>query len=394
VDRPDAMQGQTKDQTKDQIKDQMKDQMKDRMRDTAPWLTRSLAALASVVVCGAALANGGHGHGHVRAAGGYSSSSARHASPSHGATSRRDFSRSGRESRGYGASSGRSFSPGRSFAWSATPSAPRATESLSTGRRYGWPGYTHPGVPSGSVSSSYRAPAGTGHGLGALPGSHPRPGFSTTTPDFGVRPGFTTRPDVPSRAGFAGRPAITTHPGASGRTGFGTRPGFNDRPGFQGGGARHRSHWNGGYWHGRFWPRVIYRPSFVSFWPVLPALYSTFWFSGVPYYYVDDAYYTWSPERYGYVVTDPPPAVDEAASDAESDDTGASSGSDSVYVYPRHGQSEQQTSNDRYECHQWAVSQTGFDPTTANGDAQPPGSAADYRRALFACLDARGYSAK
>jgi len=36
-----------------------------------------------------------------------------------------------------------------------------------------------------------------------------------------------------------------------------------------------------------------------------------------------------------------------------------------VYVYPAAGQSEAQLDRDRYECHQWAVHQTGFDPSTA-----------------------------
>jgi hypothetical protein len=66
-------------------------------------------------------------------------------------------------------------------------------------------------------------------------------------------------------------------------------------------------------------------------------------------------------------------------------------GSADVYVYPRNGQNDQQTSNDRYECHSWAVNQTGFDPTRG---AQQSGTSADYRRALIACLDARGYTAR
>lgn len=33
------------------------------------------------------------------------------------------------------------------------------------------------------------------------------------------------------------------------------------------------------------------------------------------------------------------------------------------YVYPSKGQSQAQQDKDRYECHQWAVKQTGFDPT-------------------------------
>ena len=36
-----------------------------------------------------------------------------------------------------------------------------------------------------------------------------------------------------------------------------------------------------------------------------------------------------------------------------------------AYVYPSAGQSEQQQAKDRYECHQWAVTQSGFDPSTA-----------------------------
>ena len=61
-----------------------------------------------------------------------------------------------------------------------------------------------------------------------------------------------------------------------------------------------------------------------------------------------------------------------------------------LYVYPRNGQTEQQTQNDRYECHSWAVGQSGFDPTRP----QQTGNADDYRRAMVACLDARGYSAR
>ena len=36
-----------------------------------------------------------------------------------------------------------------------------------------------------------------------------------------------------------------------------------------------------------------------------------------------------------------------------------------IFAYPGAGQSEEQQSRDRFECHQWSVSQTGFDPTTA-----------------------------
>ncbi|HLY53583.1 MAG TPA: hypothetical protein VKQ31_11275, partial [Steroidobacteraceae bacterium] len=127
------------------------------------------------------------------------------------------------------------------------------------------------------------------------------------------------------------------------------------------------------------------------FLPVLPFGYATYWWDGMPYYYVNSLYYTYSPDDNGYVVTEPPPAEGEEAPQAGSA-VAVPGGSDAdLYVYPRNGQSDQQMSNDRYECHSWAAGQTGFDPTRSGGQS---GNPADYRRAMLACLDARGYSAR
>jgi hypothetical protein len=49
----------------------------------------------------------------------------------------------------------------------------------------------------------------------------------------------------------------------------------------------------------------------------------------------------------------------------------------SLYVYPAKGQSPEQQNRDQYECHNWAVSQTGFDPTAPSTQAYaaaPPAS--------------------
>ena len=35
------------------------------------------------------------------------------------------------------------------------------------------------------------------------------------------------------------------------------------------------------------------------------------------------------------------------------------------YVYPAKGQSAEQQKKDEYECHQWAIGQTGYDPVKA-----------------------------
>jgi hypothetical protein len=47
-------------------------------------------------------------------------------------------------------------------------------------------------------------------------------------------------------------------------------------------------------------------------------------------------------------------------------------GAQDVFMYPARGQSQQQQDRDRYECHSWAVAQTGFDPSRASAAAAPP----------------------
>jgi hypothetical protein len=37
-----------------------------------------------------------------------------------------------------------------------------------------------------------------------------------------------------------------------------------------------------------------------------------------------------------------------------------------VYAYPLQGQTPDQTDRDRYDCHEWAIKQTGFDPSAPN----------------------------
>ena len=44
----------------------------------------------------------------------------------------------------------------------------------------------------------------------------------------------------------------------------------------------------------------------------------------------------------------------------------ASAQSGQVFIYPKNNQSQAQQDKDRYECHTWAVQQTGFDPSVSN----------------------------
>ena len=66
-------------------------------------------------------------------------------------------------------------------------------------------------------------------------------------------------------------------------------------------------------------------------------------------------------------------------------------GTGEVTITPKNGQTQQQQWSDRYACHDWAVTQSGFDPTRK--DASTDQTHRDqYRRALSACLEGRGYS--
>lgn len=146
-----------------------------------------------------------------------------------------------------------------------------------------------------------------------------------------------------------------------------------------------------GEWYRQSGPRwVVVGAPMGAFVPVLPPFYTTVWFSGLPYYYANDTYYTWVDAQHEYQVVPPP---------AETDSVGTTQPppSDNVFVYPKNGQSSERQAQDRYECHHSAVEQTGYDPTQAGGGVLPEVAAArrsDYFRAQAACLDARGYSVR
>jgi hypothetical protein len=181
-------------------------------------------------------------------------------------------------------------------------------------------------------------------------------------------------------AGYAGRGGYA---GYAGHGAYG-RPG-----GYYGHGYSTGAHWRGGYWHGGFWPRAYYGWGFSWFLPVLPLAYATYWWSGVPYYYANDVYYTYNPSYEGYVATDPPSVADSSIAAAEGAgpsaapaDGGAVAGE--IFMYPKNGQSAEQQASDKAECQRWASQQAG--EVAQNGS--------EYQRAMTACVEGRGYSAR
>jgi hypothetical protein len=152
------------------------------------------------------------------------------------------------------------------------------------------------------------------------------------------------------------------------------------------------------YFYGGIWYApgpygfIVTRPPVGLFISVLPPFYTTVWFGGVPYYYADNVYYQWQPDANGYAVVDPPPGADQPGAPP-----GAAPPAEGFYIYPKNGQTQEQQAADQYECHSWAKTQTGFDPTQQGGGVAPGDTGSrreQYQRAMTACLEARGYSVK
>ena len=159
------------------------------------------------------------------------------------------------------------------------------------------------------------------------------------------------------------------------------------------------------YWfHNGVWYRpgaggyVVIAPPFGVVVPVLPALYVTVMVGGVPYYYANDTYYSYNPAAAGYEVVAPPEGIESASALPPTQATPApTAAAEQQYVYPRNGQTPEQQATDRYECHRWAVGQTGFDPTLTSGGVAPESAdakRAEYNRAMHACLEGRGYTVR
>lgn len=141
-------------------------------------------------------------------------------------------------------------------------------------------------------------------------------------------------------------------------------------------------------WNGRAW--VIWSAPIGALVPWLPPYFATVWWYGIPYYYANDTYYAWDSARGAYAVVAPPPDIDQSA-------TTQAPATNRLFAYPNRGQSEAQQKEDRFECHQWAVKQSDFDPT------RPPRSLPPdeflhkhnaYLRAEATCLQARGYTVR
>jgi hypothetical protein len=140
----------------------------------------------------------------------------------------------------------------------------------------------------------------------------------------------------------------------------------------------------GGYYGYRPWYGGYYYPwgwGWGGGLGLAPYYYSAYGYGGIPYSYANSAYFLPGSAVGQYQNIAAPAGVSQPQGQAPSE----------LYVYPKNSQSQYQQSTDRYECYRWAVSQLGYDPTSAGGGTVRR-DLTDYNRAQTACLAARGYS--
>jgi hypothetical protein len=178
----------------------------------------------------------------------------------------------------------------------------------------------------------------------------------------------------------------------SGRSGSGHSISGHSSGGYGRGGYWRGGYGRGGYWRGGYGRGGYWRGGYWGWWAPWAVIGGAAVLA--PYYY--DPYYD---SYYNSAYYEPVPMVDQEQRSVytQPSPSVSSSMAERIFIYPRNRQSEELQAKDRYECHRWGVSQTGYDPTQSTSGmprAQLNQMRADYKRAMSACLDGRGYTMK
>lgn len=141
--------------------------------------------------------------------------------------------------------------------------------------------------------------------------------------------------------------------------------------------------YSGGYWYRPLGPHyVVVQPPRGIRVSYLPDYAEQVLIGGSMLFLAAGSYYAYQESTQDYMVVEPPVGGPQAQQPA--------SNSYDVEAYPANGQSPEQISRDGYECYQYAVQQSGFDPRTAT--YQPDSAVVQaYRQAEGNCLGSRGY---
>ncbi|WP_282413342.1 DUF6515 family protein [Pseudomonas sp. PS01299] len=141
--------------------------------------------------------------------------------------------------------------------------------------------------------------------------------------------------------------------------------------------------YSGGYWYRPQGPRyIVVQPPRGIRTQYLPDYAREVWIGGALLFLAAGSYYAYQEATQDYVVVEPP--IQQPPQPQPQ-----SQGYD-VEAYPANGQSPEQVQQDGYQCYQYAVQQSGFDPRTATYQPAPEVVQA-YRQAQGNCLSSRGY---
>ena len=141
---------------------------------------------------------------------------------------------------------------------------------------------------------------------------------------------------------------------------------------------------SGGYWYRPQGPRyiVVQPPRGIRI-QYLPDYAREVWVGGSLLFLAAGSYYAYQEATQDYIVVEPP---------VQQQPQPQSEGYD-VEAYPANGQSPEQVQQDGYQCYQYAVQQSGFDPRTATYQPAPEVVQA-YRQAQGNCMSSRGYQVR
>ena len=141
--------------------------------------------------------------------------------------------------------------------------------------------------------------------------------------------------------------------------------------------------YSGGYWYRPQGPRyIVVQPPRGIRTQYLPDYAREVWVGGSLLFLAAGSYYAYQQDTQDYIVVAPP--VQQQQPQSQGYD---------VEAYPANGQSPQQVQQDGYQCYQYAVQQSGFDPRTATYQPAPEVVQA-YRQAQGNCLSSRGYQVR
>jgi hypothetical protein len=154
--------------------------------------------------------------------------------------------------------------------------------------------------------------------------------------------------------------------------------------------------YSGGYWYRPQGPRyiVVEPPRGVRV-RYLPDYTQQVWMGSALFFLAAGTYYTYEQSTQEYIVAQPPQNVEPVYSPtqmpAQIPQQQQQGDPYDVPAYPANGQGPEQVQQDRYDCFNYAVSQSNFNPSTATY-APAPEVLNLYQQAMAGCLVSRGYT--